>query len=57
MCKHEALALVQERFGSNAEKKHYCLICGKILTYREYRKAPAIDLRFMPLEIVKKQYT
>jgi len=56
MCNHETLALIQEKLQQQNNKSYYCFSCKKVVALHKEPAAPVLDLRFTPLDIVKKRF-
>jgi len=56
MCKHETVALIQENLKPGEPKKYYCFSCHKIITTLLKTPGQCIDMRYTPIEIVKKRF-
>ncbi|MFC1514198.1 hypothetical protein ACFL5P_04215 [candidate division KSB1 bacterium] len=57
MCNHSAVALVQEKISDPSTKQFFCFRCQELIGTDTENITPAIDLRYFPIEYVKKMFT
>jgi len=57
MCEHSTAVLIQEKLVDSGPKKYYCFSCRRVISSENCKIKPVADLRFIPLDYVKKKYS